>query len=309
MDKTKIKFVVLSLIAVLALAGCGSNIKGKIYLSSGRFGEYGEPGESRRGICVYQNGRVKKLYRHYTKPAPTKDGKKMIAATMVENKIIVKLIDLMTGKIKDLEFPHSVSQFSWFPDNKKIAYIGGDVLNRFDYIANIYLMDLETMQEEQITFYKDINRRIFPMVVSPDGKHLLYSIAKGDTDDKLDVVKLINLETRTEETLPFSAGAFDWSPDGRKIVLYGIYSYKGENEYGPRTIIYDVATRKYTKLPRSTEDLGEAYYTFSPDGSKIAYIRHEKSGRQTMWTMNADGTNRKKILDDGYQLSYLTWTK
>ncbi|RKY43223.1 MAG: hypothetical protein DRP85_00025 [Candidatus Makaraimicrobium thalassicum] len=308
MDKMKINFIALSLIATLALTGCGSGVKGKIYLSSGRFGEYGEPGEKRLGTCVYQNGRVKKLYRYQTFPKPTRDGVKLIANTIDPDNII-KMVDLKTGKTRDLKFPHSASGFSWFPDNKKIACSGGTTLNRFDYIANIYIMDLETMQEEQITFYKDVNRRIFDIDVSPDGKYILYSIKNAEKNDYGTSVRIINLKTKEDEALPFSATTFDWSPDSKTIVLYGIYSYKGEKEYGPRTIIYDVTTKEYTKLPVSTEDLGEAYYTFSPDGSKIAYVRHEKNGRHTMWTMNADGTNRKKILDDGYQLSNLTWTK
>jgi len=89
--------------------------------------------------------------------------------------------------------------------------------------------------------------------------------------------------------------------DNRKLIKYGL-----------EIILYDIKSSKYKKLGKpggKDAYLWEKYLTYSPDGNKIAFIRHENSGKKTLWTMNADGTNRKLILNDGYYKSHLNWTK
>ena len=291
----------------LLIAGCGQDVKGKIYFSSSRFGKYGEPGDTRVGVCVYDGGRVKKLYRYYSHPCATKDGTRLIASAANERGVI-GLVDTKRETMKNLRFNHSTSGFNWFSDNKRVACTGGDRIDRFNYVANIYVIDLDTMKEEQLTFYKNINRRIFSIKVSPDNQYLLYSIKNEAKDDYSTTVRLVNLKSRQEEILPFSAGNFVWLPDSKTIVLYGIYSHKGEKEFGPRLITYNIETKKYKKSAKEKGDLGKGSFTISPDGAQIAYMRHERSGRNTMWVMNTDGTNRKKILDDGYQIFGMSWS-
>jgi len=81
-----------------------------------------------------------------------------------------------------------------------------------------------------------------------------------------------------------------WSPDGTKLLA----SKRKGNMY----IIYADGSKKI--------DLGVegGDYSWSPDGSKILYTLFEKGVGYYIWVMNADGSNKKKLVRGMYP----TWS-
>jgi TolB protein len=49
--------------------------------------------------------------------------------------------------------------------------------------------------------------------------------------------------------------------------------------------------------------------SFSPDGSFIVFWSNQTSGRQQLWIMNADGSDRRILLDSPYNDWDPVWIK
>lgn len=121
---------------------------------------------------------------------------------------------------------------------------------------------------------------------------------------------MVNVRNKAEKVLPFSSRVFSWSPVNNKIILYGIYNdHKGNIEYGSRLIIYDPETEEIIKFPEDKSHAGIREIVNSPDGKKLAYIRNEKSGALTVWTMDPDGTNHKMVWNPRMFIRDLSWSK
>jgi Tol biopolymer transport system component len=84
-----------------------------------------------------------------------------------------------------------------------------------------------------------------------------------------------------------------FSPDGNKIVF----------EYRTDSLLSDwqiyVINRDGTGFTQLTEDGGN-YPVWSPDGSRIAYVKYsfwgsEENGDGQLWVMNVDGTYKRQL--------------
>jgi|GEM_PF-3229260 len=315
--------MLMIILAVSMMAGCSDRqetpnkelvFKGKIYYESSGFG--GKSYIDNTGTCVYTEDGIKKLLRYYHNPAVTRDGQKL-AAWIEDNDYGTKntsiyIVDLVTNEVKEYPQKYRVDQFDWFKDKKKIVYIGHDSIRHSEAINNIFLYDFTHNNLIPVTSNKNPKIKIFDISLSPNGKKIVCTAMASDDKKEGRVVKIVNLETKREETLPFSSGNVAWSPNGKTIALSGIYSFEGKREFGQRIILYDVETKEYRKLDKPGGK--DAYQwekdlVYSPDGTKIAFVRIENNGRHTLWMMNADGTNRVKLLDNGQQISSLSWTE
>jgi len=93
-----------------------------------------------------------------------------------------------------------------------------------------------------------------------------------------------------------------WSPDGKKVVFLSdrsgrvdLYSLEADDPEHPEFV--QALQFKTTPLTQTPDP--EVGISFSPDGKRIAFIR---TGR--LWTMNADGTDPKLIIDTPSITSY-----
>ncbi len=86
-------------------------------------------------------------------------------------------------------------------------------------------------------------------------------------------------------------GGFNVSPDGKNAV-YGVTYYSVEQNKS-HSVIYtmDLRTRQAKLL--TTDTKSEAGAAYIPGGNRIAYLS-SASGSSQLWTMNADGTDRKQ---------------
>jgi Tol biopolymer transport system component len=77
------------------------------------------------------------------------------------------------------------------------------------------------------------------------------------------------------------------SPDGKKILYTGLV-----NNTNPEIFVYTPSISSTKRLTYSAGSDGEA--TWSPDGSKIAFVSH-RSGQFQIWTMSATGGTATRI--------------
>jgi len=286
------------------VTGCSALFNGKIYFSSNRF--EGKDWRDNSGLCVLIGSGVKNLYRYLKSPCASFDGKKLIATTNEDNKTIV-LVNLENASMKKYPMGRYAGSGNWFPNSSKIAYIASD-----GPVRNIYTYDFETGKEEKITNYTEEMRTIYSLSISPDGKNIVYDIRRTSKVGSGRFIKILNLKTNKEQILPFNGHHATWSPRGNTIALIGAHEEDGKSDRKILVRLYNVSKGTFKTLEKEGGE--KAYLTtldlvYSPDGRKIAYVRNEMNGRHTLWTMNSDGTNHRKILDDGYEILNINWSK
>ena len=106
-------------------------------------------------------------------------------------------------------------------------------------------------------------------------------------------------ETRLTDNAADDLNAF-WSPDGKKIVFQSNRSGKWQ--------LYELnlTNAAVTRLSDGQRnDLDPAY---SPNGQQIAYRSYGEDGKSVIYTMDADGSNRKPISDKQGNASNATWS-
>jgi len=100
----------------------------------------------------------------------------------------------------------------------------------------------------------------------------------------------------------------DWSPDGTVMAIWGWHSQWTISIY-----TYDTKTKALTRLTNQTY-VYDMFPHWNASGDKIVFTRQYllENDRNEIWSMNADGSNSKKIVDgyaaswspDGQQLVY-----
>ncbi|MFL6466962.1 MAG: winged helix-turn-helix domain-containing protein [Pyrinomonadaceae bacterium] len=116
---------------------------------------------------------------------------------------------------------------------------------------------------------------------SPNGKKVIY-YKEGDTSGDL---YLANTDGSAENKLPFFAWNMDWSLDGTKLAY----------QYGrPNSDIY-IYTFETSKIDHVVTDSSfDADPSFSPDGSKIAFISG-RDGNAEIYIENVDGSDIRRL--------------
>jgi len=112
----------------------------------------------------------------------------------------------LVTKRPGLEYSPHVS-----PDGKKIVFVSGKGYGTHE----IYLLDLETKKETQLTYNKTLE--IHP-VFSPDGENIAYA---SDEPGNFEII-VMNLTTQKSTRLTDWLGADlhpSWSPDGKQIAF------------------------------------------------------------------------------------------
>jgi eukaryotic-like serine/threonine-protein kinase len=126
---------------------------------------------------------------------------------------------------------------------------------------------------------------VYPAVISPDGKYLVY----GDQKEGL---HLRLIETGETRLLPMPGGLklasistwVDWFPDGTRIVISGIGA-DGASAAWSVPVLGGAARLLIS---------GASSVVVSPDGRHLAYVRQAASGAE-LWCSNADGGDAKRL--------------
>src|SRR5581483_3858563 len=203
--------------------------------------------------------------------------------------------------IKDVGSP------SLSPDGNWIAYTVREISLEDDKSrTHIWLSSWDGQQNRQLTFGKESEGS--PQW-SHDGTRLAFLSSRG-SEDELDQLWILDLRGgEPEKVTGFkgSATAYEWSPDGRHVALIvedaeekggkektkppivvTRFQFKQDKEGYLTTkrqhlYLLDLETKKSDVL--TPGDYNEALPSFSPDGSKIAFVskRHDDIDRTNDW--------------------------
>jgi TolB protein len=158
--------------------------------------------------------------------------------------------------------------------------------------GHIWVMNADGTGRRQITH----SRRGFDFdpSFSLDGRRIVFRTSRGRYAPDihgigLEGIFVVNVRTRREHQIqPRTGGLFPaWAPDGRKIAFSGLASDGGARD----TIqLMDPDGSEVVDLGAPGECA-----TWSPDSSKLMYCSHPGDGNWAVWTMDADGGNRRHL--------------
>ena len=132
---------------------------------------------------------------------------------------------------------------------------------------------------------------------SPDGKRLVFMSVKNGKQAAIFVVNIDGTGLKRLTPWSLDAGNPDWSPDGREILFNpywdphpgkfsNIFSMRPDGSH--RTLL--------THAPPGVQSFAPAW---SPDGTKIAFVRFtpigKQNGRLDLFTMSRDGTSLRRV--------------
>ncbi|MFW6097559.1 MAG: fibronectin type III domain-containing protein, partial [Chloroflexota bacterium] len=138
---------------------------------------------------------------------------------------------------------------------------------------------------------------------SPDGRRLVFhSDREGDNQ-----LYVMNADGSDQQRLLASTAIDEWaywSPAGDKIAFSRIADFDDEGLLRTEVFVMDADGTDVRRLTYTTGQT--AQYThgcwpsgWSPDGGEILYYCYD-DGRHQIRIMNADGSNQRPIVDDGY---------
>lgn len=118
---------------------------------------------------------------------------------------------------------------------------------------------------------------------------------------------LFNIKTFQPGPKPRFYESHGFSLDDTKIIFSG--NPDNQSDTGFDIYIMDLATGTFQNLTNTPNDWDE-HAQLSPDGSKIVWVSSQGSKKKNLnlWMMNADGLNKKMILDKDASIGDNSWS-
>jgi len=169
----------------------------------------------------------------------------------------------------------------------------------------LYILDPDTKRIGILTDRWPYDQAVAQERISPDGEYRAL-VSSGDGGVQIYVQQLA---TGITWAITFGqAVSYDpvWSPKGDRIA----YVSQEMGPAGGSDDIFSVNPQGQNKQ-RLTFNTWEwdKHPTFSPDGSQIVFWSNQGSGRQQLWIMNSDGSERRLLLDSPYNDWDPVWIK
>lgn len=195
----------------------------------------------------------------------------------------------------------------WSPEGGRIAFISGNTTTNSS--NEVFMMNADGSGRRQITNTSSVAEQ--EPAWSPDGTKLIYTANSFDVDGQTDPeIWTINADGTgrrqlTNNTFPDTQPA--WSPDGTKIAF--VSARTGDTNRNVYVMNAD-GSGQTSITPNSPTGCTQNCYqghdddpTWSPDGSKIAYVHgygpptnpFAGGGVPNIWTMDPTGANKTNI--------------
>jgi Tol biopolymer transport system component len=205
-------------------------ISGKIAYQCARFPYEEGVIDSDVGTCVYENGEVKLAYHRLWSPRWSKDGRKLTGGFLQSQENGLGILDYPETEHLPVQTGFVMSEFSFFPDGKKITFAGFTQTKEQVSPQNVYLYDLESASLKQLTdFKKRRGASLHSVDLSPDGRTIAFS--RYSWNQNKTFLTLIGVNGSEIETLPFEGDDVRFSPDGNKLTFVSPY-YGGRRRQG-----------------------------------------------------------------------------
>ncbi|HEY1283145.1 MAG TPA: hypothetical protein VGE96_01575, partial [Steroidobacteraceae bacterium] len=228
------------------------------------------------------------------------DGKRIVFTRYVEDSMELYLLDVATGRTKELTHTHAVNlEPRWSPDGRELAWVSTAGSGHFHIFVGA--VDEDGVQQKQAWperrsrvpryYYSPFDHELSP-AWSPDGKELIYvgnpEIAYGTgalwrRGVNADAEPVL---VRQEETTWKARPA--WSPDGRRVVWS---SYAGRQWH---QLWITTAAGGGDPFPITYGEFDNTAPRWSPDGLRIAFISN-RSGSGDIWLQDTVGAAQRKL--------------
>lgn len=168
---------------------------------------------------------------------------------------------------------------TWSPDGRALAFVAGGGGRYHLYVADVASGNVRPLVSKD-------NQIAFPMW-SPDGRQLAFVVVFG-RDDGLYVADVASgSERHLSDTMTYDPL---WSPDGDAIV------YTAANSGNSEVYVIDVGSGAVRNV--SNDSAYDSDPVWSPDGRRIAFYSLRECGELSLYVIDADGTNRRRLLDN-----------
>jgi Tol biopolymer transport system component len=202
---------------------------------------------------------------------------------------------------------------AWSPDGSRVAFL--DRARGTQDLGTLRLLVSEADGSDLTLIAEGLtDPAVRALAWSPDGAHVAVLDTKahhlGAFDEfglPLAEIAVYTLDGTREGLVdvPGSAGGFAWFPDGQGFVVTRI------NQQGNVDLVsIDLQGQVLGVL---AEDVALFSPAWSPDGSRIAFMRDEQLiggvdvRVEDIWTVNTDGTGERRLTTDGGRKPSLAW--
>ena len=208
-----------------------------------------------------------------------------------------------TRTLQFTSFAGQQSRPVFSPDGSHIAFVWQ---SENDSSQHIYIKDVQGQSLFRLT---DEDEAEYSPAWSPDGTQIAW-LAETRTGFGLYISPARPSSPRQrvyipEEPTHWEQGDLSWAPDGKSIILA---DHVGAQ---PHSSIYRVELGSLRVVPLTTPPAGwegDMSPAYSPDGSRIAFLRASESSVRDLYWMDARGGEAHRLTQDGRNIDGIAWT-
>lgn len=182
------------------------------------------------------------------------------------------------------------------PDGEKIVFMRGDTYDFSRY--ELWVMDNDGANQRRLTYNDAADGHAD---FAPDSRRIVFASWR-DGNEEIYIMDIETGNTRRLTDNPASDNDPDWSPDGATIAFKSTMAYSDgtDDEFlDPDYEIFTMDTLGNNLMRITNDSLSDHDPDFSPDGTKLAFLRVHEDMTNDVWIMNADGTGQQNLSNTG----------